>query len=79
MTPTPADFASLAGPARRALQAAGIGSLADLSKMTEAQLAAVPGMGPNALRQLRGKLEAKGMAFKAPPKPRKPKAPATPE
>ena len=59
------DFAGLAAPARRALAGAGIGSLAELAGRTQAEVAALHGMGPNALRLLREKLAARGLAFAA--------------
>lgn len=57
------DFTGLAAPARRALAAAGIKSLAQLAKKTEAEVAPLHGMGPNALKLLRAKLKAKRLAF----------------
>ena len=57
------DFAGLAAPAKRALAGAGIRSLADLARRTETEVAALHGMGPNALRLLREKLAARGLGF----------------
>jgi len=59
------DFAGLAAPARRALAGAGVGSLAELARRREADVAALHGMGPNALRLLREKLAAQGLRFAA--------------
>lgn len=53
----------LARPALRALSAAGYTQLAQLSKVTEAQLLALHGMGPKAVGLLRGALQARGLAF----------------
>lgn len=56
--------ANLARPAQRALAAAGISSLQQLSAFTEAQLLQLHGMGPKALGQLREALQAQSKAFK---------------
>ena len=53
----------LSAPARRALDAAGIDRLEQLTKVSEADLAQLHGIGPKTLRQLRGALSAKGLAF----------------
>jgi len=58
------DFQGLAAPAKRALTGAGIESLDGLAKRTEREVAALHGMGPNALRILREKLAAKGLGFR---------------
>jgi uncharacterized protein YdhG (YjbR/CyaY superfamily) len=64
-------------PALRALEAAGYSSLEHLTKVTEAELSGLHGMGPKALRVLREALEAEGMSFATASKPRvKKKAPA---
>lgn len=62
----PADgfMAELAAPARRALQGAGLTSLAKLAKKREAEVAALHGMGPNALGKLRTALEKAGLSFR---------------
>ena len=52
------------GPALRALSAAGIRTLADLTRWTEADLAKLHGMGPKALGALRGALESSGRSFR---------------
>ncbi len=64
------DWPKLAAPAQRALANAGYTHLTQLTKLTEAQLLALHGMGPNALATLRAALAAKGLAFKAAPKPK---------
>jgi hypothetical protein len=55
---------ALAQPARRALAAAHIHRLDQLTEMTEAELGKLHGIGPNAINQLRMALEAKGLSFK---------------
>lgn len=56
-------YAGLAKPAQRALANAGIKSLAQLAKKSEAEIAALHGMGPNALATLRRTLSANGLSF----------------
>lgn len=63
MTQLPSDLPKLAAPARRALAGAGIQNLKQLSKLTEEQLKALHGIGPNAVNELRKALAAKGMTF----------------
>lgn len=58
------DLPRLAAPARRALTGAKIENLSQLSKMTEADVAALHGMGPNALATLRAALAASGLGFR---------------
>lgn len=58
--------AGLAAPARRALAGAGIRRLEQLTRMSEAELKDLHGIGPNALRQLREALAARGLSFAAP-------------
>lgn len=57
------DFAKLAQPAQRALAEAGYSNLQQLTHITEAELKKLHGIGPNALKQLKAALEAKGWAF----------------
>jgi hypothetical protein len=64
------DFPKLAAPARRALANAGYTRLKQLTKVTEAELLALHGMGPNALRTLREALQARGLSFAPEKKPR---------
>ena len=54
----------LAAPALRALLNAKIYNLAQLAKRSEAEVLALHGMGPNAVKLLRGALKAKKLAFK---------------
>jgi DNA repair protein RadC len=55
--------ADLAGPARRALAAAGYTRLDQLTQISEAELRQLHGMGPKALDQLRRALAASGRTF----------------
>jgi predicted flap endonuclease-1-like 5' DNA nuclease len=55
----------VSGPALRALSGAGVRRLADLSQWSEADLAALHGMGPKALAVLRDALAASGRRFRA--------------
>jgi DNA repair protein RadC len=60
----PGDLpADLAGPARRALAAAGYTRLEQLTQISEAELRRLHGMGPKALDQLRRALAAGGRTF----------------
>ena len=54
---------ALAKPAQRALAAAGYWRLEQLTKISEAQLQQLHGIGPKALDQLRRALSAKGLSF----------------
>jgi hypothetical protein len=56
---------NIGNPARQALEVAGYSKLKQLTKVTEAELGKLHGMGPKALRILREMLEAKGMSFAA--------------
>jgi hypothetical protein len=58
------DFpVGLAAPARRALTGAGYSQLEQLTKISEAEIRKLHGMGPKALDQLRRALAAKGLSF----------------
>lgn len=58
------DFPNgLAQPAQRALTAAGYQNLKQLSKISEAEIKKLHGIGPNAIDLLRRALEAKGGSF----------------
>ena len=62
---TTADFpAKLAAPAQRALAAAGITTLKQLAKHSEADIAALHGIGQNALTALKTVLTTNGLSFK---------------
>jgi hypothetical protein len=67
--PPKSDLPKTSVPATRALELAGITRLAQLTKMTEAELLALHGIGPKAVRIWREALAERGLAFK----PEKPK------
>lgn len=60
----------LGKPALRALTAAGYTRLDLLTKITEADLKKLHGMGPKAIGILRAELAARGLSFRAPPEGR---------
>ena len=62
--PTQGFLAELAAPARRALEGAGLTTLAKLARRSEAQLMQLHGMGPNAITKLRASLQKAGFNFK---------------
>ncbi len=67
MSPSPTnDLPKLAAPARRALANAGIHSLAQLTKFSEADVKQLHGIGPNALEALRRTLTENGLSFANP-------------
>lgn len=53
----------LSAPARRALVGAGYIRLEQLSRVSEADLKKLHGMGPKALEQLRTALDARGLSL----------------
>ncbi|BBI34299.1 helix-hairpin-helix domain-containing protein [Cohnella abietis] len=55
--------AGLAKPAIRALTNANLLQLEQISKISEAELKQLHGIGPNAVKQIRNALEAKGLTF----------------
>ena len=55
---------NLAAPARRALAAAGIQRLEQLTGLSEIDINNLHGIGPSALEQLRQALSAKGLSFR---------------
>lgn len=58
------DFpAGLSEPARRALSGAGYVRLEQLSRVSEAEIKRLHGMGPKGIRLLCQALEAKGLSF----------------
>ncbi len=60
------DFpAKLANPALRALSSAGYTQLEELTKISEAEIKLLHGIGPNAVDQLRRALHDKGLSFAA--------------
>ncbi len=58
------DLPKVAAPAQRALYSAGITQLEQLTKVTEAEILQLHGMGPNALGKLREALTARGLSFR---------------
>lgn len=58
------DFPKLSAPAQRALANAGYLNLNQLTKVTEAELAKLHGMGPNALGKLKQALAERGISFR---------------
>ena len=64
--PAAGFFAGLSAPARRALEGAGLTTLAKLAKKTEAQVSELHGMGPNAISKLRASLKENGLSFRKP-------------
>jgi predicted RecB family nuclease len=57
-------LAGLAAPARRALEGAGLTTLAKVARKTEAQVMGLHGMGPNAMTKLHASLKKKGLNFR---------------
>jgi hypothetical protein len=57
------DLPKLAAPARRALAGAGYVRLEQFTKVTEAEVLELLGMGPNAMSTLRNALAEKGLSF----------------
>jgi predicted RecB family nuclease len=62
--PAEGFLAGLAAPARRALEGAGLTTLASLAKRTEQQVSELHGMGPNAVGRLRAALAKQGLSFR---------------
>ena len=62
--PQPWPPKGLARPAQRALTGAGIASLDTLAERSEAAVAALHGMGPNALAILRAAMAERGLRFR---------------
>lgn len=58
------DLPKLAAPARRALDGAKLTSLEKLAKAREADVAALHGMGPNAMASLKTALKSAGLSFR---------------
>lgn len=59
------EFPKIGAPAFRALAAAGITRLSDLTKYTEKEMLVLHGFGPKALRLLKGVLKEKGLSYKS--------------
>jgi hypothetical protein len=58
------DFPKLSAPAQRALAAAGVQRLDQLTKFSEAEVGKWHGIGPNAINALRASLNERGLSFK---------------
>jgi hypothetical protein len=64
MTQQETDFpVGLAAPALRALTGAGYVRLEQLTRVSEAQLKKLHGLGPHGINILRSALQAKGLSF----------------
>lgn len=57
------DLPKLAAPAQRALAGAGVTNLSKLAQMSEADVMALHGMGPNAMTALKTAMKAKKLTF----------------
>ena len=64
MAQAESDLPKLASPAQRALAAAGITQLVQLTRLSEAELTRLHGIGPNAIKTLRLALSEKGLSFR---------------
>ena len=64
--PPASDLPKLAAPAQRALAGAGVANLSKLSRMTEADVMALHGMGPNAMTSLKTAMKASKLGFAKP-------------
>ncbi len=56
-------YLGLAKPAQRALADAGLATSAQLARRTEGEIAALHGMGPNAIKTLTATLAKSGLRF----------------
>ena len=59
------DFPKASQPALRALEAAGITRMEELTKFSEAEIAALHGMGPKGIRILKETLRERGLSFRS--------------
>jgi predicted RecB family nuclease len=62
--PAEGSLSELAAPARRALQGAGVTTLALLAKRTEDEIGELHGMGPSAMIKLRASLQKAGLQWR---------------
>jgi hypothetical protein len=62
--PVAAFMEGLSAPARRALEGAGLTTLAKLSKWSERRVLELHGIGPSALPRLRAALKSAGSSFR---------------
>jgi hypothetical protein len=58
------DLPKISAPAGRALAAAGVHRLKDLTRFSEAEVKKWHGIGPNALGKLRQAMDEKGLKYK---------------
>jgi hypothetical protein len=58
------DLPKLSAPAHRALAAAGVKNLKDLTKFSEAEAKKWHGIGPNAMGQLHRAMKEQGLSFR---------------
>lgn len=61
--PSSGFLSLISAPARRALASKNISTLLELAKFTESEIAALHGMGPNAIGKLKIALSKDGLAF----------------
>lgn len=64
MSKQESDLPNIGAPATRALTQAGYTTLKQLTKLNEAELLQMHGVGPRAIRILKEALKAKGWSFK---------------
>ncbi len=64
--PKPSDFPKVSAPAIRALNAAGYFQMEQLTQVTEAEIAALHGMGLKGVRILKEALHERGLDFAQP-------------
>lgn len=69
--PVDGFLSGLGAPARRALEGAGLTTLAKLARKSEADILALHGMGPASLPKLRVALKEQGLYFRAVKSPRR--------
>jgi DNA-directed RNA polymerase alpha subunit len=62
--PSTNDLPKISAPAQRALAAAGVQQLKDLTRFSEAEVKNWHGIGPNVLDKLRDALKEKGLSFR---------------
>jgi hypothetical protein len=58
------DLPKISAPAQRALAAAGVKQLKDLTRFSETEVKKWHGIGPNALGKLRQAMQEKGLSFR---------------
>ncbi len=58
------DLPKISAPAQRALAAAGVQNLKDLTRFSEAEVKKWHGIGPNALGKLRQAMQENGLSFR---------------